>query len=262
MNGGFALLAVATAAAGYILASECLKHRYKLSRQSGHRLYLSTLKLGVYALFAALLVTWLATKIGINASQSVMGAFLTVAFAKIYSEIYNRKPRLSCIWAILCNAKHAGATKTLKRLKAEFEEDELTRFNAIWTAWQEDDVELICAYAAEEMKPIAITLDTNKVYVGMVADTLEPSDSKSYLSILPIYSGYRDKEKLSFKLDRKYDTLLQGLLNEDEDVLNAKLDYVIAIPIDRIVTLHVFNEDLYQEVSGASTADIGEEQEN
>ncbi|MBE02073.1 hypothetical protein [uncultured Marinobacter sp.] len=258
MNGSFALLAVATAAAGYILATECFKFRYKTSRQSGHRLYLSTLTLGIYALFSALVFTWATIPDDPPISKNITAAFLTVFFAKIFSELYNRKPRPSQIASALSKIRLAGIKNTITRIKNEFNVDEVTKFNALWQAWQDDDIELICAYAAEEMKPISVTLDTNKVYVGMVADTLEPSDTNSYLSILPIYSGYRNKDNMSYILNHKYETLINGLLNNDEDIVNAKLDYIVAIPLERIVTIHVFNEELYQEVSGSSAEEIGQ----
>lgn len=132
---------------------------------------------------------------------------------------------------------------------------------ALWEAWQENDIELICAYAVVEFKPIAVTLDSKKVYVGIVSDTIEPSDQDSYLSILPLYSGFRD-EKQAFKLTHRYTSLIEILLGEgkEEQLEEGRLDYAIAIPLERIVTIHIFNEDLYQEVSGHSTDSI-EQQE-
>lgn len=251
MSGSFAVLVVAIATSGYILASRCVLNRYQIARQNGHRLYLSSMTFGVYALLPALAVTELAS-LFFNINKTYVSAALTLGIALTFTEIYNRNPSFSSILRLLKASYSQPIAKTFAELEAVFSEDTARRSKALWSAWQKNDLELICAYALSEFKPIAITLDTQKVYVGMVSDTIEPSDTESYLSILPLYSGYREKETHLFKLNHKYTSLINGLIRQDADVINSSLDYVIAIPLEKIVTLHIFNDNLYQEVSGQS----------
>lgn len=258
MNGSFAILAVAIATAGYILASKCLLNRYRVARQSGHRLYLSSLKYGVYALFPALLIAWVLSLVIPSLNAPITTATLTILSAIAFTEYYNRKPSLSQ-WKDLKNLlgdiRKQPVAESYGKLLEIFPIDEERRTFALWEAWQENDIELICAYAVGEFKPVAVTLESKKVYVGIVSDTIEPSDQDSYLSILPLYSGYRDDVQ-AFKLNHKYTTLIEALLGEGKELSGDSLDYAIAIPLERIVTIHIFNEDLYQEVSGHSTESI------
>lgn len=259
MNGSFAILAVAIATSGYVLASKCLLNRYRVARQSGHRLYLSSLKYGVYAFFPALLLTWLLSLVAPSINAPNTSAALTLFVAIAFTEWYNRNPSREQ-WLkflqLLPDLLNQPLSKSYQRLLEIYPIDEMRKSLALWEAWQENDIELICAYAASEFKPVAVTLETKKVYVGMVSDTIEPSDQDSYLSILPLYSGYRDDTQ-TFKLNYRYTTLIKGLLGEgDDEIIDNALDYAVAIPLDRIVTIHAFNEDLYQEVSGHSTASI------
>ncbi|EXJ12508.1 MULTISPECIES: hypothetical protein [Nitrincola] len=259
MNGSIAILVVATASAGYIISSKCVKYRYKIARQSGHRLYLSSLTLGTYSLFFAILTTWLFLPKSYSDNAHFITAIVTVFSALTYTELYNRNPNYKSIFTILKSFNNNGLKNTISKLSKEIKEDKednIRGIQALWRAWQDNDFELICAHALFNLKPVAVTLDSNKVYVGMVADSIEPSDGESYLSLLPLYSGHRDKDSQSFKLDRKYTSIIDGLLKQDPSILNSKLDYIIAIPTERIVTMHIFNEDLYQEVSGSSTTDI------
>lgn len=120
---------------------------------------------------------------------------------------------------------------------------------SLWEAWQEDDLERVCGRASTEFKPVGITLQSDKVYVGLIGDTLEPSSVNAYLSILPLYSGYRSKDERQFKLIHRYDHLIDGFLNTAETDKSRWLDYLIVIPRDQIVTLHIFNDHLYNQIS-------------
>lgn len=259
MSGGFAILAVAIATAGYILASKCLLNRYRVARQSGHRLYLSSLKYGVYALFPALLITWILSLATSILNTPITTAALTILSSIIFTEYYNRKPGPSQwkeLKELIKNIRNHSPAENYEKFFNIFEINKERKTVALWEAWQENDVELICAYAVGEFKPIAVTLDSKKVYVGMVSDTIEPSDQESYLSILPLYSGYRDDSQ-AFKLNHKYTTLINALLDDKKNLNGNVLDYAIAIPVERIVTIHIFNENLYREVSGHSPDSLG-----
>lgn len=259
MTGSIAALVIAIAASGYILASKCLLYKYHIARQNGHRLYLSCLTYGTYALAPALLFTLILSLIIPRVEHNLyISAILTFVIAFLFTAIYNCRPSLREIKKIISKAHETPIHKTFENLKKQFEIDEDRNTHALWEAWREHDIEFICAHALSQFKPVAITLETRKVYVGMVADTIEPSENDSYLSILPLYSGYRDREEHQLRLNHRYKTLIDGLIDDDESIINASADYVIAIPIGRIVTIHIFNPDLYQEVSGHDTDAIGE----
>ena len=104
-----------------------------------------------------------------------------------------------------------------------------------------DDFDSICFDALSQFKPIAITLESRKVYVGYVADGFEPKEGSS-LTLLPVYSGYREKDTLSFKLISAYDVVREFF---HSDRLGIE-DYYIAFPRDKILSLHIFNDHLYK----------------
>ncbi|BBE10983.1 hypothetical protein HH1059_04020 [Halorhodospira halochloris] len=138
---------VAIAASGYVLASKCILNKYRVARQNGHRLYLSSLTYGVYALVPALVL---------------VGA-----------------------WSLFLGVEH-------------------------------------------------------NLYVSAVL------------------TFARDRDDQTFCLNHRYNTLIDGLIKKDESVISQSLNYMIAIPAERIITVHVFNEDLYQEIAGHPTEAIGD----
>lgn len=217
MNISPALLIAAMAASGYVLATHCYALKYRVARQSGQRLYLSTLLLGFFCLTAA---TALIAMFGsLATSDSLALALLTVVIGVVYTFGYN---------VLIRNAQE----------------------RALWAAWQEDDLEKLCGRAATENKPIAVTLDSRKVYVGFIGDTLEPKpQEQSYLSIFPLFSGYRDSETLALHLIHRYDELLN--IEENSAVPNRKeqwLDFLMVIPRSEIITIHIFNDHIYQKI--------------
>jgi len=82
--------------------------------------------------------------------------------------------------------------------------------------------------------PIIITLDNSKVYVGIVVKLAEPNESKGFnqeIAIIPIISGYRDKETHEVEFTTDYD--------------QVSGNFEIIIKQDKIVTASWFDFDVY-----------------
>lgn len=217
MGGSFAFLALAIASVGYILATRCYLFRYSVSRQSGHKLYLTSITLGFLVMAVAMMVMWLFGADSNLRSYPFKLSFITLIIGFGASELYNRK---------VPDAKEKALIK----------------------AWDRDDLEDVIAYSVLNKKPFSVTLETRKVYVGFVARTLEPSDDKSHLSLIPIYSGFRREPDLGLELTHRYDSIIRYLAEKESS--RNQVEYTIVIPLERIVSANIFNEDLYKDVTG------------
>ncbi|MFT5709316.1 MAG: hypothetical protein ACI8QT_000002 [Halioglobus sp.] len=242
MLSASALFIVAAAAAGYIFSSQCYLFKYRVARQSGHRLYLHSFAVGLvfftFAWLTDITVISLTRTLDIPVffkmspmDEATIVSISTIVFAWLAGEGYNR---------YVPEAKVNNYEKAIKN----------------------DDFELICYRALMSYKPIAVSMESRKVYVGLMIDTLEPG-ADSHLTILPVYSGYRDSRTLEFKLTSSYDPVIE-LLNDDEDLG----DYLMAFPRDKIISLHIFNDHVYKSVNNqyanssdsdqATTASLGD----
>ena len=221
------------ASAGFYFATQCYLLKYRVIRESGHKLYLSALACGAVLLLISQSLYYFQELIWLDLLKyptifviSDEASFITVMTLP-----------LSVLIALLINK--IDSIKEHSWIKAI----------------SKNDVDSLCYEAATDFKPISITLDTRKVYIGLVYDSLEP-EKEGYLTILPLYSGYRDKDNLEFNLDKKYRSvyLLIDQLEEDltekesEEKLAELSDYRVVIPKERIVTINISANLLYNEI--------------
>lgn len=216
--------------AGYIPATRCYAFRYKTARESGHRLYLTTAVLGFFAFFLSGVLIylidflwfflshlpWLETSNGFFKSGKVLVLSLMA-------------PVLSSIMTFLYNKSPNSKNKNIHRV------------------WEEDDLSALLSYATRNIKPIAITTSSRKVYIGYVARTNEPDRERSHITLLPLYSGYRDKDSLRLHVTIEYEEVFSYYENEvgEADVE----DFYVVIPVSEIVSSHVFNPAIYHKVN-------------
>lgn len=89
-------------------------------------------------------------------------------------------------------------------------------------------------------KYLLITMSDRKVYVGRVISLGEPNESEGpdqEISIVPVFSGYRDKDTLSVTLN----TIYAGIEEID--------DVYLVLKQDNIISACEFVESLYQKFS-------------
>ncbi len=223
MNGTSIVTLLAIAVGGFIFSTKCYATKYKISRQSGHKLYLPALGFGFFLSPFA----WLSLKSGYWACDATG----LTACIPIPDELNNFAFAIHMLfWGWLA----AALFNKLPKVRA----------NALTRELQKNDFDATCLYASETFKPIAITLESRKVYVGMIIDT--PAPESEYLTFLPAYSGYRRDDTLAFTLENDYEHELEMLLEGDEDT--SLQDLVITVPKCKILSLHIYNDHLYQQL--------------
>ncbi len=95
----------------------------------------------------------------------------------------------------------------------------------------------------DEDKLLKVTTKSNKVYVGYVNKISEPIDN-SHITIIPNFSGYRDKETQQFNVTTDYLNVLEHYINNGEQKLIDKKMGVI-IPIVEIVMVSKFIPEIF-----------------
>ncbi len=106
-------------------------------------------------------------------------------------------------------------------------------------------LEKILEYAFSNKRLILLTLKSDKVYVGWVTFIPIPGVSK-YIKILPVYSGFRTKEK-EVRFTTNYLSLYKSTSQSPRKTgLDWELEKVILM--DEILSCSIFNPEFYKKV--------------
>lgn len=105
--------------------------------------------------------------------------------------------------------------------------------------------------AEQEERPISITLANRKWYVGYVAESPNLDPQELYFRLLPLISGYREKDSL-----RTIQAVLYEEVYRDPDC-DSK-DFVITIPLKDVQIANIFDMDLYRQYFADAESNLGE----
>lgn len=91
--------------------------------------------------------------------------------------------------------------------------------------------------AVRDSHLVSVTLDTRKWYVGFVVETPNLDPKEQYLALIPVFSGYRDKDTL--------EAIRLTAYKFEEDV--DPEFYAKVIPLDRVIDANLFDEALFEQ---------------
>lgn len=93
---------------------------------------------------------------------------------------------------------------------------------------------------------IQFTLSTGKVYIGYPYE-FNLYQKEDYIKIIPMISGYRDKEKLTLELTTYYNPVYDIILSPESDGMkDTTIDnFVVLIPVGQIVSVSAFDPEVY-----------------
>lgn len=92
---------------------------------------------------------------------------------------------------------------------------------------------------------IAITLSSRKWYVGYLVENVSLEPRETHFQILPIFSGYRDKDTLDAVRVIDYRDVYSSYVN---DPANKEVDlsiFSLAIPMSAVQDARYFDVDVY-----------------
>lgn len=126
--------------------------------------------------------------------------------------------------------------------------------------------------------PVAVTMDSRKVYVGYVLETPDPERETKAIRLLPLASGYRKQETLELKLTTDYDWIFKQALapddsqdgdtefasdpqddRHDSDPIHDPSDFEIVLPMNRVHSINLFDAVAFGKFQPKSTEENTDE---
>lgn len=110
-----------------------------------------------------------------------------------------------------------------------------------------DLLEFLIAKSIKEQKQISISLKCGKCYIGFARESGIWSHGDSDVSIIPMASGYRDKDTQELHITVEYAPMIREALRRDSSLPELSLeDFQVVIPVTEIVSVRIFDFDVFQ----------------
>lgn len=106
-----------------------------------------------------------------------------------------------------------------------------------------DELEKFITYCITEGKLAQFTLKNGKVYIGFCKDIPTPG-MNNFIFILPLYSGYREKESHLLHINTTYIDLLYRMTQSDDE--NFKI-IGVSIKKDEILSYSIYDKKIFNE---------------
>jgi hypothetical protein len=194
-------------------------YRFKAQRYDGYRLLLASASVGAALLLLGRALVLLFGQI----------AFLGEWAGRVWFTLSPFPHSDSCAWSLVLGPVLAAVVNRMYSL-------EEAKNKQLDDTKQADAFTRLLHDAARHTRLISVTLDSRKWYVGYVAESPNLHPEEKYFRLLPIISGYRDKDTLGTVRTVFY-----------EDVLRAAdpAGFVITLPISDVKGANYFDPDVY-----------------
>ncbi len=214
--------------AGYLFQTLFNGTRYKAARSSGYHVFFQAALTGVL-LFA-------------------------VSYTLVYV-FYMGGPRAEWLWAeVSPNAfTDAMALSVVLGFLLPFALNRIIDSNEAARAVARDSgdvIEVLLDEAFENQRYVEVTLRTGKAYVGLVSASPISLGGTADVSLVPLLSGYRNRQTQELRLTRNYAPMLQEA--EAKHIEAEHDDFRIVLSLDEVVSARRFDRtvwDRFQEVA-------------
>jgi len=245
------LLILPILVAGYIYCTSSLYMKYKMHRYDGQLLYLLVGKFGIYFFGIASILTLILFSFCRGLSVDFCSTHLTLDYIDyLKSLLVNNHIRdensaeaaifflhaslISFILAYLFPSIYIWMVKKRHKLKTSDQAKYAVLQSVAKSGFESALINSIIQPGTVYM----CSMSDRKVYVGTINSVSEPDEVNGLaeeFSIIPFYSGYRDKDSLSVSFNTFY---------KDVEPTN-NVDFTIHLKKENIISMTVFDYDLF-----------------
>ena len=221
MPGNLLVLALI---AGFCFIHSCYRFKYRAQMLDGYRLLFHCSVAGAVILAV---------------SRALVCCLKLFPFYRTYRPLWNHYADVPYLGTFALCIPVAIFSATIWNLFVSREEG---RESAVET--DGDSLMSLMQRAVKEERMLSITLESRKWYAGYLINTPDLRPSEKYFSLLPVLSGYRDKDTLEARRTLRYDRIYEKMAY-DHGV--AAEDFVITLPLASVRTANLFDLTVYQD---------------
>lgn len=253
----WAALIVIVLICGYHYTKCHLPSRYKQNKAVGWNAYFDVALKGSEFLFSGILISTSITAViyltmfFINIPAYLFDFYLPFTFAYDFSKLrvfgLSSFSALSIAFTIIVSV--GKASEVTKHHKNPEKRTEMFREIAKHSA-----VESVLLESIESGLLLLVTLKSRKVYVGMIDEARLDQLDTSTLVLIPLMSGYRDKDTLTFNVEHNY---VDYYINNGIDLTSEPLSvyqFRHVLPFEQIESFSLFNANTYESFKSRTLA--------
>lgn len=216
------------AAVGYYLRRFDPLERYALFRESGHHIFFRSALVGFLVVAVARLLA-----MPIASLSPGLGAYW-----KLYAPMpFSGTVAIAFVLAIAANRLRWRYCSDSERMRESAREQARDSHD-----WLELLIDEAMGSGPGDLRPIEISLESRKVYVGFILMANVPLQERRSLAIIPILSGYRHNEHLGVVFTHNYASTLEIETDKLAELENLQ----VVVPVSTIRSARLFDLDLYR----------------
>ncbi|EAP96793.1 hypothetical protein V12B01_16781 [Vibrio splendidus 12B01] len=241
----FAVLLIVILTSGYIYSSKHLPSRYKMAKSDGWDLYFQVARRGFELSIGSALICVLIdfTDVIGDVLKKTTGLMYRPDFIQIP---FSHSDLKLLVWAAF-TVFFSYAVAWIKSRK--YNVDRVRKLNMLQHVVRENPLESFITKATlsfvnddEDSQVVCITLSSRKVYIGFcVGGNNVLHGNLEHLGIIPIRSGFRDKDNLNLVITNNYESYF---LEENVHIG----EFVILIPTSEITSYQNFDLVAYEAI--------------
>ncbi|EHX7617752.1 hypothetical protein K1129_004293 [Salmonella enterica] len=239
------LLLAVILVSGFLYVNLSLSTRYRYKRSNGWDAYFFVAAWGIVFFLAGGFLTF---ALNISGGFRWLSNVLNLtpdSFNGMLSSTTDKTQRINEIkqiaWVVISIVLAAlfGWLNKLRTSKGD------RRWDALAKAVGNNAFESLLMEASARQFPIIATLSSRKIYVGLVTCPALENGLSEHLEILPLLSGYRNKDDLTISITTNYHQhyLESGVIG-GMSRLNIQ-DFRVLIPKDEVETISFFDTEAY-----------------
>ncbi len=233
------LLIIPVLISGFYVCNNNLYYFYRIHRYEGQYLYLKSALIGFISLLISSIIALTLNKF---IPSRVLGipvdviAYIETFVSPIVEGTEVSSIQLSWIILLLVLTQFMGwvwVKFSYLHIKLKEKDIEKSKILLMSSILRDSPLDNIFLESYIEEAPLMLTLNDRKVYVGIVSSLGEPNESEGMdqeLAIIPIMSGYRDKDDFSVSFNTDYkiiDKELQIVLRQEMINSATRFDFEI-----------------------------------
>ncbi|MGL5345417.1 MAG: hypothetical protein ACRC9O_12745 [Plesiomonas sp.] len=249
------LLLAVILVSGFLYVNLSLSTRYRYKRSNGWDAYFFVAAWGIVFFLAGGLLTftlnfssgfrWISNSLNLTPNSfNGMLSTTTDKFQRI-----NEIKQIAWVVISIVLAALFGWINKLRTSKGD------RRWDSLAKAVGNNGFESLLMEASARQFPIITTLSSRKIYVGLVTCPALENGLSEHLEILPMLSGYRDKDDLTIKITTNYHQhYIESGVITGMSRLNLQ-DFRVLIPKDEVETISFFDIEAYNKFKADEARD-------